>query len=321
MNPILGTIIFAIVLFVYIHIYHHLKVSNDLDVYEVDFPSKENFEEICDVRQPALFDMELGDLSKICSIASVANQYKAFDVCIRNVSERKADDQIYVPLALGAAIELVSAGKGNSVLSENNTDFLTETGLVHQMKHNDGFLRPPMVSSCKYDWQFAAAGTRTPFRYEIGYRNYLTVNEGSLKIKLAPPKSSKYLYGIKDFDNTEFRSPVDPWEPQPQYKADFSKIKCLEITLTPGKVFYIPAYWWYSVEFAPNTSLCFFSYSTYMSTLSTIHYHIMSLLQRSNTRNRFAKVLNDEQTKSVVETSTNESGDKGLEASSPPSQS
>ena len=30
MNPLLATVVFAVVLFVYIHIYHHVKVSIDL---------------------------------------------------------------------------------------------------------------------------------------------------------------------------------------------------------------------------------------------------------------------------------------------------
>jgi hypothetical protein len=42
---------------------------------------------------------------------------------------------------------------------------------------------------------------------------------------MAPPKSSKYLYTVCDYENFEFRSPVDPWNPQKQYSPDFDKIK------------------------------------------------------------------------------------------------
>jgi hypothetical protein len=289
MNTVLAIIVFAIVLFVYIHIYHHLKVGNDLDVYEVEFPSKERFEEICSVRQPALFDLQLGDLEDLFKRSNVCGQYSAFDVNIRNLDERKSDEQIFVPLALGAADELLRNGTKN-MLSEKNSDFLEETGLVHQMRHNDGFLRPPLVSNCKYDWLVASEGAQTPFRYEVSYRTFFAVNEGSVKVKLAAPKSGKFLYTNKDYNNFEFRSPINPWDVQPQYKADFNKIKCLELSLQPGKVFYLPAYWWYSIEFAADSSVSVFNYSTYMSNLSILHLHFISFLQRNNTKHKLAKV-------------------------------
>ena len=37
--------VFCIVLFLYIHIFFHLKTSDDLEVYEIDQPSKEKLEE------------------------------------------------------------------------------------------------------------------------------------------------------------------------------------------------------------------------------------------------------------------------------------
>jgi hypothetical protein len=142
---------------------------------------------------------------------------------------------------------------------------------------------------------FGSDGTRTPFRYELDYRTYLTVTEGSVTLKMAPPKNSKYLYVDKDYVNFEFRSQVDPWEPQTHYKTDFGKVKCLEVVLTPGSILYIPAYWFYSIEFHSGASLCKFSYQTYMGSLSVIHYHTLSFLQRNNTRDKLAKsVQNDE---------------------------
>ena len=69
---------------------------------------------------------------------------------------------------------------------------------------------------------------------------------------MTPPRSSKYLYPIKDYDNFEFRSSINPWNVQDQYKKDFDKIKCLELTLEPGKILFIPAYWWYSLKFEDN---------------------------------------------------------------------
>ena len=138
----------------------------------------------------------------------------------------------------------------------NNNEFLEETGVIKSLKYNDEFLRPYMVSNCNYDIMMGSANTCTPFRYEINYRNYYLLTEGSAQIKLAPPHSIRYLYPNYDYENFEFRSPVDPWSPQPKYIADFDKMKCLEFTLTPGKTLYIPAYWWYSIKFNKNILSC-----------------------------------------------------------------
>lgn len=294
MDIILAVVVFSIVLFIYLHIYHHLKVSNDLDVYEVEYPSKDKLEEICELRQPALFDLETGDLCETTSRDYVTNRYSAFDINIRNSNTNENNNnnnQLYVPLALGAANDLLLSEKADEIFSEKNADFLVETGLINQMKHNDTIMRPHMVSKCEYDWLLGSLGTHTPFRYEINYRTYLVVTEGKAKIKLAPPKSTKYLYLEKDYGNFEFRSPVNVWDIQPQYKADFNRVKCLELELQQGKVFYIPAYWYYSIEFGDKTSICKFSYQTYMGALSVMHYHAIALLQRNNTRNKVAKII------------------------------
>ena len=65
----------------------------------------------------------------------------------------------------------------------------------------------------------------TPLRYNLDYRNYYYVTSGSVKIKLIPPESSKYLHHHKDYDNFEFISPIDAWDVQDIYINDFPKSK------------------------------------------------------------------------------------------------
>ena len=89
-----------------------------------------------------------------------------------------------------------------------------------------------------------------------------------MQIKITPPKSCKYLYPIKDYDNFEFRSPVNIWDIQPKYKADFDKVKVLDINLTVGESIYIPAYWWYTIRYEKLSSICSFKYRTFMNSLA-----------------------------------------------------
>jgi hypothetical protein len=134
--------------------------------------------------------------------------------------------------------------------------------------------------------------TCTPFRYEINYRNFFLLTQGTAQIKMAPPHSTKYLYPNYDYENFEFRSPVNPWSPQPKYIADFDKMKCLEFTLTPGKTLFLPAYWWYSIKFVnSDTSISCFRYRTYMNNIAILPYIGLHALQIQNVKRNVAKKI------------------------------
>jgi hypothetical protein len=283
-----------------LHVYFQLKTSNDLEIYEIDYPSKDKLEEICDLRQPILFNFQNDRILESCQRANLLDTYGAFDIKIRNIKEPIADNEtnLYVPLAFSNALTVIKEDTEMKYLVENNADFLEETGLLKSYKYNDVFLRPYMVSKCAYDFTMGAEKTRTPFRYELNFRNYLLVTEGSAKVKLAPPKSSKYLYPNNDYDNFEFSSPVNPWQVQSQYKADFDKIKCLDITMSKGQILFLPAYWWYSIEFGKDTSISTFKYKTYMNTIAILPKLIMKLLQNQNVKHKTIEV---KQVKTIIE--------------------
>jgi hypothetical protein len=289
MKIIFGFFIFCLVLFIYLHIQFHLKTSEDLEMYEVEQPSKDRVEEICDIRQPVLFDFDCDKIVETSNKTYISNNYNAFEVKIRNTKECDPNAELYMPLPLHAAIKLFDEDKNTTYFTENNTDFLEETGVIKNLKYNDEFLRPYMVSNCNYDIMMGSEGTCTPFRYEINYRNYLLLTQGSAQIKLASPQCSKYLYPIYDYENFEFTSPVNPWKPQPKYIADFDKIKCLEFTLLPGKTLYIPSYWWYSIKFNENSSISCFNYRTYMNNLAILPYICLHALQIQNVKRDVVK--------------------------------
>ena len=289
---LIGLFIFCLVLFIYLHIQFHLKTSNDLEMYEIDQASKDKLEEVCDMRQPVLFDFDNQKIVDTTNKTYIANNYHAFEVKIRNTKENDANSELYMPLPLHAAVKLFDEDKNSMYMSENNSEFLQDTGVIKNLKYNDSFLRPYMVSNCNYDVLMASESACTPFRYEINYRNYLVLTQGSAQIKMAPPQSTKYLYPNYDYDNFEFSSPVNPWNVQPNYSADFDKIKCLEFTLTPGKTLFIPAYWWYSIKFNKNTSISCFFYRTYMNNIAISPYIGMHALQIQNVKRESVKKMN-----------------------------
>ena len=296
MNIIYFVLVFCIVLFFYLHVFFHIKTSDDLEVYEIDNPSKEKLEEICDLRQPILFEYSNERILDTCKRSNILDNYGAFDVKLRNIKDTpKEETGLHIPIAYSNALKIVNDDTEEKYLVENNMDFLEETSMIKSFKYNDNFLRPYMISSSNYDFLIATEGLKTPFKYELNYRNYVLVCEGDIKIKLAPPKSSKYLYQEKDYENFEFTSPINPWNVQSQYKADFDKIKCLNISMKKGQILFIPAYWWYSIEFGENTSIATFKYKTYMNTVAISPHIIMNLLQSQNVKRDNLKkiVVND----------------------------
>tara|TARA_Y100000590_G_scaffold437324_1_gene558845 strand:+ start:377 stop:1270 length:894 start_codon:yes stop_codon:yes gene_type:complete len=272
------------VLFCYIHIYYHLKTSNDLEIYTVEQPSKDKLEEICNLRQPMMFSYENTNIQENCSFSSIRDKYIAFDLKIRKTNIDDIEETLYLPLPIKECDELFKNDKSGKYFTEKNKDFLDETGVVKQFRHNDMFLRPPLVSNCKYDIWSGSINTCTPLRYFLNFRNYLYVTDGEISIKLIPPKSSRYLYVIKDYDNFEFRSPINPWDVQKKYLAEFRKVNVLEITLKKGDMLFIPAYWWYSLRYDKLSSISVFHYRTYMNTIAILPEIFLSLLQQQNTK-------------------------------------
>jgi hypothetical protein len=290
MKIIIGFFIFCVVLFIYLHIQFHLKTSNDLEIFEIDDPSKDKLEEVCDLRQPLIFNFDNNKIIQNSNLQYMINNHHAFDIKIRNVNDNNDHSELYVPLPLHSSVKLFNEDTKSHYFSENNKDFLEETGIIKQFTYNDDFLRPYMVSNCNYDILLGSKGTVTPCRYKVNYRNFFMVTQGSVQVKLASPQSIKYLYPEYDYENFEFKSPINIWSPQPKYSPDFDKIKFLEFTLVPGKTFFLPAYWWYSIKFNdPNTAVSMFNYRTYMNNVAISPYFALHALQLQNVKRTIVK--------------------------------
>ena len=106
MKIIIGFFIFCLVLFIYLHIQFHLKTSNDLEMYEVEQPSKDKLEDICDIRQPVLFIFDCDKIIDSSNKNYISNNYHAFEVKIRNVKDNDDNSELYIPVTINAAIKL-----------------------------------------------------------------------------------------------------------------------------------------------------------------------------------------------------------------------
>jgi hypothetical protein len=139
---------------------------------------------------------------------------------------------------------------------------------------------------------FGSQNTATPLRYHLNYRQFFIVKSGKIHVKMTPMKSKKYLKPIKDYDNYEFRSPINVWNPQPEYLHEMDKLKFLEFDVLAGYVLYVPPYWWYSIQYLddPNTFVCGISYNTMMNCVSNIWDLTIYWLQQQNITKKITKI-------------------------------
>lgn len=289
MNYLISVLVFIIILFFYIHVYHHYSTSNDLEVYTIDTPDSERLEEVCNIKQPFVFDLHNEELMGMFNLKFLLTKFGNFDINIRNVNNFDDESQMYLPLQLEKSKVLLEKDMKSVFISERNGEFISETGLEKYLSLNDEFMKPPLVFNSYYDFVCGSKNTQTPLRYNINYRNYIYVTNGTLKLKLICPNDSKYLQKIKDFENFEFRSPINVWNVQQEYKKSFGKVRVLDIKIEKGTMLYLPPFWWYSVKFSENSSYLNFSYRTYMSTLAILPYLVLHFLQRQNIKHKSMK--------------------------------
>ena len=173
MNIIIIVLIFCIVLFIYLHIFYHLKTSDDLEVYEINNISKQRLEEICDLRQPITFNFDIEKLNSL-KRENISKTYGSFDIKLRNtlnIYDTKSNSELLVPISLKNGIKVLEEDSESKFISESNADLLEETSLIKVYQSCDEFIRPPMMSSYLYDYLCGSTQSITPFRYDMNYRN------------------------------------------------------------------------------------------------------------------------------------------------------
>ena len=297
MNVLVNIIIFLIVLFLYIHITNQFKKSEDLEIYEMDYSTNIHLQEVCDIKQPILFNYNsiYPEFFENITFENISTQ-GSHDVKIKEVNDYWVEDAVsvdYVVLPFQSSQNLMKTDTKARYFSENNSDFIQESGLITHFKENDDFLKPTFTMFSKYDILFGSKNNTTPLRYHTHYRYFLAVNSGKITVKLTPWKSSKYLHPIKDFENYEFRSPINVWNPQKQYQNDMEKLKFLEFTVQPGSIVYIPPFWWYSIKFSNQSDslVSAFTYNSIMNCVSNLPNYGLYYLQQANIQKKVTKTL------------------------------
>jgi hypothetical protein len=186
--------------------------------------------------------------------------------------------------------------KTSHFISESNEEFLEESGLLKEAQAIDDYMKPTFTVYSHYDLIIGSSSSSTPFRYHNYYRQFLFVTSGKITVRMSPWKSSKYLHPNKDYDLYEFYSSIHPRFPQKEYRKDYEKVKFLTFEINTGYVLFIPAYWWYTIDFSDSSEnvLLKVTYSTVMNVISNVPDLTLFFLQQQNIQNKVSKMKTDE---------------------------
>ena len=295
MYPLLTFFIFAFVLFVYIHITAQWKKSEDLEIYEMDYINNAQLQDTCNVRQPVLFslDAKTQTFFERVHLPKMA-KFESYDVNVKDMADYWRSESVdAVVLPFRSAAKMIEADPYARYISENNGEFIEETGIQSLYQSMDEFLRPSFTVQTKYDLMFGSKHAATPMRYHTHDRYFLAVTSGKVSVKMTPWKSSKFLHPIKDYEHYEFRSAVNVYHPQKKYANELDKMHCLDFELYPGYVLYVPAYWWYSIQYSTDSTTCVagFTYNTVSDVISNAKDWGLYFLQQSNIKRKVSNPI------------------------------
>jgi len=299
MNSLTTLCIFIAILFMYIHIANQFKKGDELEIYETDFTTTKHLNDVCELKQPVLMHIEhiLPNLFSNITPETIA-RYSSHNVNIKDTNDYYKEDIQSVDsvlLPFNTTIKFLESDKQSHLFSENNQDFLDESGMLKKIKDVDHILKPSFTVNSHYDLLFGSCNTITPLRYHTDSRQFLCVTTGKIRVKMTSWKSSKYLHKQKDYENYEFRSPVHPHNPTSEFTADLERTNFIEFDVKAGYMLYIPPYWWYSISYLndPSTYICNITYSTFANSLSNSWDLSMYFLQQQNITRKTNKQVGD----------------------------
>lgn len=321
----IAIVIFICIAFLYSHIRRELRTSNDAEMYDVDYTTAAGLEETADIGQPFVFQGEeiAPDVFAYASLSHILSATGgAFSVSLKDSADYYGAETNVPAIStpLRTATSIVSADVRSRFFSDTNADFIEESGAIKTIRKLDEFIRPRMVVQTIYDLLFGSHGTYTPLRYHTDHAQYIAVTRGALHIKFIPPNHGDSLHEIRDYENYEFRSRVNVWDPQEIYKGDMTTVRIIDSRIEAGSIVYIPARWWYSIKFiaedGENVALSY-TYNTITNKLANATHIMKYILQNANTTTPVVKKITTPDDKNVVE----DGGEmKDNETKAPPSQ-
>jgi lysine-specific demethylase 8 len=252
-----------ILILLIIHAYSSYQVNNDINIIQINNPTKKILEENLRKKSPLIITgiMEKWDFVNELNSDNLIKKYGdvkiKLNACIveqektKNMSKTIKEYFNWVhnlENVKGKTIEeLVNKKQFNFYCSENFKLF-NDLGILNDVKQSTKMLIPPLTLLNTYPLWIGHSHSKTGLHYDTQYRNLLCQVQGKKKIYLFAPDQSKYMYPSDKFDLGSVCSKVNFWDVDNKKFPDFNKAKYIEIILNPGQILSIPPYWWHAVE-------------------------------------------------------------------------
>src|SRR6056300_405974 len=133
MSTITSIVIFIIVLIAYMHLMNEYKTSEDLEIYEMDFKNNHQLQEICNLKQPVLFNMNK-ELSTFFKEPDILGDNKT-SVIIKDKAD--IDNANFIKLPYESAKTLVKTDTNSRYYSEKNSKITSNT--TYDFKNLDNY--------------------------------------------------------------------------------------------------------------------------------------------------------------------------------------
>lgn len=288
MDFVYGTITFIIVAILYLHIVSQYKKGTDLEIYETDFVDSPTLQNTCDVMQPVIFKWVSNTHSpiKFMEASKFVMQVKDTNEFYNHTAVHNPDG---ISLLATSLVKLLRKDTKSHYFSESNKTFIEDSGFLKTPKYIelDKILKPSYTVHSEYDILTGSPNTCVPMRYHTKTRKFLYVASGKIRVKMATWKSHEWLHEIRDFENYDFRSPYNVWTPNNELD---DILQFLEFDVMKGYVFYIPAFWWYSIKYEEtDTVIMEYNYSTFMNKAAFALDSCQYYLQQQNITTKATK--------------------------------
>lgn len=294
MNIIYPIVTFFIVYICYSHIINEYKVSEDLEVYEIDYQTNFLLQEACEIKQPLIFEKT----TKIVfpSLESFKQTVEVKDLNDYNNTDNVTVDSLELPCS--SFLQLIQNDLSSRYFSENNHLFIDESGISKIFQSLDNELKPNNTITTSHDILIASNGLCTPFRYHTDSRKFIYVVKGSVKIKMTSKKYTKYLNEVRDYENLEFRSRMNVWTSD----TKIDKVQFIEFDIPCGSVIFIPSFWWYSIKYQESDTIMLeCKYSNISNKIAFLPNSFRHYLQEYNIVRNFTRKIDIMKCNEIVE--------------------
>jgi hypothetical protein len=286
MNLLIAILIFIVILFLYIHIQEQYKKSEDLEVYEMDYSSKEHLHRVCAMKQPILFQYVIPEdvLKEINDIGSIGEQ----ELEIWDIRDYQTKPESFL-LPYKSFENLVKSDPKGVYFSRKNQDWLEDCGGLEHIRIFDEVWKPILSANSSYDLWMGSEKAHTPLQYHMDDHLYLYVTKGKISVKMTPWRSRKFFEVVKDFENYEFYAKGNPWISEGTTQG----VRWLDFEVVEGYVLYIPSWWWFSIRFSSaDCRVVGSTYQTFGNILAHIPDWTRYYYQYHNTKQIVTKTLN-----------------------------